>query len=223
MAEVLLRCHNLGKAYGRRIIFSDVNLTIRQGEQLAITGPSGSGKSTLLNMLGLLENPSSGQIIYRDQPYPKADSHQATLMRRWHINYIFQALALLPEDSVEANLILGMHYLREGKRQQAERMKAVLEALKIEDLQQEKVQTLSGGEQQRVAIARAILKPGELLLADEPTGSLDAALAEEVFHLLLDLTADFKKTLVLVTHDGHLARQCQRELRLTGQGQFQLI
>lgn len=220
MAEILLECRNLGKTYGQRKILRDVNLTIMPGEQLAITGPSGSGKSTLLNMLGLLENSTSGQIIYRGRPYPKAASHQATLMRRWHINYIFQALALLPEESVQANLTLAMHYQHEAKDQQEKRIKAVLKALKIDHLQGEKVQTLSGGEQQRVAIARAVLKPGELLLADEPTGSLDAALAEEVFHLLLNLTADFKKTLVLVTHDEHLARQCQRELHLTGQGQL---
>lgn len=204
----------LGKKYGQRTIFKDVSFAVERGEFVAIVGPSGSGKSTLLNMLGLLEAVDQGEIKLLGKLMPKVNSRQATKLRRQQLNYLFQSFALIQTKTVEENLLLAMAFVKKSKREKQKEIDQVLASLDLSKVKQCKVQTLSGGEQQRCALARAILKPGEIVLADEPTGALDAKRAQAAFNQLLDLRSQQGKTIVLVTHNLAEAAQADRVIDL---------
>lgn len=210
----MIQVTNLCKQYGSRRILDGLSFSVTERESVAIVGPSGSGKSTILNILGLLESPTSGEVRIAGSPIPGVNSHGATLLRRHTINYLFQSFALLTDKTVQQNLALGMTYAKLSHAEKRDRAHDLLAALSLEAVQQDRVTTLSGGEQQRVAIARAMLKPGDLVLADEPTGSLDRALADTVFAQLLDAQHRYGKTLVVVTHDPAIAARCDRVLDL---------
>lgn len=204
----------LGKKYGQRTIFKDVSFAVERGEFVAIVGPSGSGKSTLLNMLGLLEAVDQGEIKLLGKLMPKVNSRQATKLRRQQLNYLFQSFALIQTKTVEENLLLAMAFFKKSKREKQKEIDQVLVSLDLSKAKQSKVQTLSDGEQQRCALARAILKPGEIVLADEPTGALDAKRAQAAFNQLLDLRSQQGKTIVLVTHNLAEAAQADRVIDL---------
>lgn len=205
---------NVTKKFGKRYIFKNINLSVEDGEFIAIVGPSGCGKSTLLNMIGLLESSDSGQIKLKGKEIPKIESKRATMLRRNTINYLFQSFALITDMTIYDNLFLAMKFLNITNKEKDIRIKEILKKVNLEELKDEKVSTLSGGEQQRVALARTILKPGDIILADEPTGSLDAISAEIAFNLIKDLSKQYKKTVMMVTHSERLANKTDRIINI---------
>lgn len=205
-----LQIKNISKSFGKKKIIDNFSLNLEKNEILAIVGKSGSGKSTLLNMIGLLEEYDSGEILLKEKPLPNINSKEATLIRRNEINYVFQTNALVSSKSVKDNLLIAMEYVKKSKEEKDKDIKEILEKLEILDLLDQKINTISGGEAQRVAIARCVLKPGDLILADEPTGSLDPKMSDEVFKLLLSLRDLYDKTIIIVSHDMKLANNCDR-------------
>lgn len=210
-----LSVRNLVKKYSGRRVIDNLSFDVQQGSSLAIVGKSGSGKSTILNIVGMLESPSAGEVYIDGTKIPKINSGKAAIMRRKKVNYLFQSFALIADESATKNVLIGMQYLKLPKREKLARIEEIFARLELSHVAQDKVTTLSGGEQQRVALARAILKPGNLILADEPTGSLDSALAEAVFDELLHLQNKFGKTLIVVTHDLGIAQRCNSVLNLS--------
>lgn len=210
----ILQVNNLTKTFGKRTIIDQLSFSVETGTSLAITGASGCGKSTLLNMIGMLESPSSGQIFLEGKLLPKINSSAATKLRRHTINYLFQSYALISEQSTLDNALLALHYADLSKKEKLARIDHILERLGLDKVKHDKVVTLSGGEQQRLALARCILKPGNLILADEPTGALDQNLAVQVTKEILKLQQEHHKTIIIVTHDPNIAKQCDRILSL---------
>lgn len=205
---------NVTKKFGKRYIFQNLNLSVEEGEFIAIIGPSGCGKSTLLNMIGLLEEKDAGQIKLKGKEIPKIESKEATMLRRNTINYLFQSFALINDMTIYQNLFLAMKFLNITNKEKDKRINEILKKVHLEEFKDEKVNTLSGGEQQRVALARTILKPGDIILADEPTGSLDSAAAKIVFNLIKDLSKQYRKTVIMVTHSENLANQADRIINI---------
>ena len=201
----ILELKNVNKSYDGRKIIDNLTISIPENSLVAITGKSGSGKSTILNMIGLLESIDSGSIKINGNSIPNINSSKATMLRRNTINYLFQSYALISDITVLDNLMVAMEFLDLSKKEKNDKIDKVLKDLDIFILKNKKVNTLSGGEQQRVALARCILKPGNLILADEPTGSLDPKMAEIVFELIKYLRDKYNKTVIIVTHDISLA------------------
>lgn len=209
-----IQIESLSKSYGKHRILSDIDLVVGKGESVAITGPSGCGKTTLLNILGLLETYESGSILLSGKKYPGPETRQAMLLRRNEINYLFQSFALIDSRTVRDNLMLALYYTKLSKREKEEAIEKTLKKFSVSSKLDSNVNELSGGEKQRVAISRAMLKPGNLILADEPTGSLDARMAEIVMDSLVSAARETGKTLVVVTHDMLMADKCDRTLSM---------
>ncbi len=209
-----IQIESLSKSYGKHRILSGIDLAVRKGESVAITGPSGCGKTTLLNILGLLETYESGSILLSGKKYPGPETRQAMLLRRNEINYLFQSFALIDSRTVRDNLMLALYYTKLSKREKEEAIEKTLKRFSVSSKLDSNVNELSGGEKQRVAISRAMLKPGNLILADEPTGSLDARMAEIVMDSLVSAARETGKTLVVVTHDMLMAGKCDRTLSM---------
>lgn len=202
------------KTYGSRRLFGPLDLDIERGSFVALTGPSGSGKSAVLNLLSALESPDSGTIEICGNPAPKPLSRAATTYLRNNVGYLFQNFGLIDDKTVEENLNVALAYSPEKSRSR----RAIAEALDevgLENTQKRKVHSMSGGEQQRVAIARLLLKPCDVVLADEPTASLDGANRDVVLQLL-GVLRDRGKTVVLATHDEAAIRASDREVNLAG-------
>ncbi|MBW9158959.1 ABC transporter ATP-binding protein [Clostridium tagluense] len=212
--EKAIEVLNVTKKFGKRYIFKNLNLSVEEGEFISIVGPSGCGKSTLLNMIGLLESIDAGQIKLKGKEIPKIKSNQSTMLRRNTINYLFQSFALINDMTIYHNLFLAMKFSNITTKEKDTRIEEILKKVHLEKVKDEKVNTLSGGEQQRVALARTILKPGDIILADEPTGSLDSAAAEIAFNLIKDLSKQYRKTVMMVTHSKHLANQTDRIINI---------
>ncbi|MEN8416702.1 ABC transporter ATP-binding protein [Acinetobacter radioresistens] len=196
-------------------ILKEVNLQIMPGEQVAITGRSGSGKSTLLGILATLDQASSGELIICEEEVHRLNEEQRAQVRLKYIGFIFQSFQLLPALTAVENVMLPLRLQPDFHYQTAEQK--ALKLLKRVGLERQAGQTpkvLSGGEQQRVAIARALISEPAIIFADEPTGNLDGQTAEEIEQLLFELNHELGTTLVLVTHDPELARQCQRHFEL---------
>lgn len=210
----LLTIENLTKTYGSRTILDNLTLDVADGDSIAIMGRSGSGKSTLLNIIGLLEQQTSGTLTFRGTPLPRINRSAATALRRDHINYLFQSFALINSSSTIENILIGLHSVKLRRAVKEKQIMELLGQLGLRDVARDKVMTLSGGERQRVALARCLLKPGELILADEPTGALDDALAERAVTEMLSLQRDYGKTLIIVTHDRRVADRCDRIFEL---------
>lgn len=204
----------LSKYYGAKRVIENISFDISDREFVALIGPSGSGKSTLLNLIGLLETVDEGTITIDGEILPQVNSKKATHLRRNVLNYLFQSNALIPNESVSDNLMLALHYTDLTKKEKDKKIKTVLSKVHMESFLESRINELSGGEQQRIAIARAILKPGELILADEPTGSLDPQMAQIAFELLKLLRDEYGKTIILVTHNMDQAQQCDRIIDL---------
>ncbi|HBW14513.1 MULTISPECIES: ATP-binding cassette domain-containing protein [Proteiniclasticum] len=199
--ENVISIQGLEKNFGKKTVFSGFSLEIPEGSFTVISGASGSGKSTLLNIIGLLEKKGKGETVHFGQKNIKPFSTKATNLLKDKIGYLFQNYALVDNATVEYNLKLAMEGHDTSKENN--RVKEVLEAVGLAGFEKKKVYQCSGGEQQRVAIARLMLKPCELILADEPTGSLD----HENKMKVVDLLKGFQragKTVVLVTHDEDL-------------------
>lgn len=205
---------NLNKNFGNKNILNDFNLCVKKQEIITITGKSGCGKSTLLNIIGLLDEYSSGNLMINEKQVSRINNKDAMLLRRYEIGYIFQNYALIEGDSVEENLKLATKYSMErSEKSRKELISKALEKVGLENYEKKKIYELSGGEQQRVAIARVFIKPCNLILADEPTGSLDL----ENKLLVLDLLEQLRregKTIITVTHDLDVAKKFDRNIML---------
>lgn len=205
---------NVTKKFGTRTIIKNISFSVEDGELVALIGPSGCGKSTLLNMIGTLEPVDKGDIRIYGKKLPGINSRKATLLRRNTINYLFQSFALISDMTVFQNLLLSMRFLNLKEKEKEARIHSVLKLVGLSHLESSMVNTLSGGEQQRVALARTILKPGKLILADEPTGALDVKAAELSFSLIKSLCKKYHKTVIMVTHSLDLAQRADRVIDL---------
>jgi lipoprotein ABC transporter, ATP-binding protein len=210
----MISVQNVSKKFGSREILKDLSFDVEENEFVALVGPSGSGKSTLLNMIGLLDNIDSGKILINGKILPKVNSRSAVNYRKNVINYLFQSNALISTSSVKDNLMLAMNFTNFSKEEKEKKIKETLRFVGLENRLDSKVNELSGGEQQRIAIVRAILKPGDIILADEPTGSLDPDMAQKSFDLIRSLRDQFGKTILIVTHNLDHAKQCDRIVSL---------
>lgn len=215
MADLVCQMTSVDKSFDGRRVLRDVDLTVASGEMVAVTGDSGSGKTTLLNIVGLLERPDRGELRLFGRPAPAVGSGKATALLRYKLGYLFQNFALIDGDSVDDNLKIAQAYVGGSRASRGQTRAAALEAVGLADLARRPVYELSGGEQQRISIARLMLKPCDLVLADEPTGSLDAANRDIVLQLLRHLNAE-GKSVVVVTHDPQVAATCHRSISLPG-------
>jgi ABC-type lipoprotein export system ATPase subunit len=192
----------------------DVALSVHEGECLAVTGPSGCGKSSLLNVLGLLDPPTSGTYRLAGQSVSQLSSRALSQLRRQHIGFVFQQFHLLPHLSALENVALPLRYGNSSSAEIKRQASAALEAVDLLDRATHRPNQLSGGQCQRVAIARALVGQPSLLLADEPTGALDSVNGDLVMKLMLSLHRARRMTLILVTHDHHLAQRLPRCVRM---------
>src|SRR5512139_3442361 len=197
---------------GALAILSEVELAVKAGETLAITGASGSGKSTLLGLLAGLDRPSSGEIMLLGQHLNDLDEDARARLRAGRIGFVFQSFQLLPALSALENILLPLELA--GRPDARERATHWLDRVGLTTRAAHTPRQLSGGEQQRVAIARAFATDPEIVFADEPTGNLDADTGARIIELLFELNASARTTLILVTHDDALAARCQRRLHL---------
>ena len=207
----LIRTVKLSKIFRTESVqttaLNEVNLAIREGEFVAIMGPSGCGKSTLLNVIGLLDNPTSGELWFMGQEVSRWKENERTDLRNGNLGFVFQSFNLIDELTVFENVELV------GAREREERVNRALERMQIAHRTEHYPQQLSGGQQQRVAIARAIVTNPRIILADEPTGNLDSANGAEVMSLLKELNAE-GATIVMVTHSEENAREARRIVRM---------
>jgi len=190
-----------------------VNFEVQDGEFVAIMGPSGCGKSTLLNILGLLDNPTSGQFFFNGNEVSRFRERQRTNLRKGNIGFVFQSFNLIDELNVYENVELPLLYLKMSATERKERVAKVLERMQIAHRKKHYPQQLSGGQQQRVAVARAVVTTPSLILADEPTGNLDSANGEEVLSLLTELNNE-GTTIIMVTHSPSDAEKAHRIVQL---------
>lgn len=211
--QPICELENVTKRYGDRFVLDQMNLAIHEGEMVAITGKSGSGKSTILNIIGMLEKPDKGKMMLFGENAPYGHSRKANQILRTRLSYLFQNYALIDNGTVDKNLEVPLLYAKKSKKEKELLKKEALEKVGLDLPLNQKVHALSGGEQQRVAIARILLKPCDLILADEPTGSLDGENRKEIIRILKDLNEE-KKTIIIVTHDPIVAKACHREVHL---------
>ena len=208
----IIECSNLTKEYmsGENVIkaVDDVTVGFEQGEFCAVTGPSGSGKSTLLHVLSSLENPTSGTVTYNGEVMSNYNDNQLSILRRRRFGFVFQAYNLVQELTGYENIVLPV--MLDRKKVDEKYIGRVIDMLGIEDRLEHLPSALSGGQQQRIAIARALANKPSILFADEPTGNLDGKSGREVLSLLKYVGKEFGITLILVTHDLHVAEQAER-------------
>ena len=209
----MIELKDITKVYklGKRdlTVLRGISFEIAKGEMVAIMGPSGSGKSTVLNLVGCLDQPTSGSYLLDGIEVSGMNSRELAEVRARKIGFVFQQFNLLPKVSALANVELGMRYAGGVDREKA------IEALKrvgLEERITHKPTEMSGGEQQRVAIARALVKNPPLILADEPTGNLDSRSGRDIITILKELHAEQGVTMVMITHDQHIAEFCQRTI-----------
>lgn len=198
----------------RRAVLDAVDLTFYEGEFVVMLGHSGSGKSTLLNLISGIDRPDAGSSVIRGAPITELSERDRTLFRRDHIGFVFQFFNLIPTLTVLENVTLPQELAGRNRREAETSAVRLLERVGLADRRDAFPDKLSGGEQQRVAIARALAHDPMLVLADEPTGNLDDATGERVLTLLLDLTRDVGRTLIMATHNADIARLADRVLEL---------
>lgn len=211
MGEVILSLKNVDKKFEEQVVFENFNMEVEKGEFVTVVGKSGSGKSTLLNMIGLLDSSDKGVIELFGEKNIKPFSKKANIMLREKIGYLFQNFALINNETVYYNMRIAIGHYKFPNEDAL--IKNALEAVGLKGFENKKVFKCSGGEQQRIAIARLMIKPCELILADEPTGSLDSENKEEIFKLLIEMN-NKGKTLVVVTHDPSLVKFSHRSIEI---------
>jgi len=195
------------------IALNNVSLEVKDGEFVAIMGPSGCGKSTLLNILGLLDNPTSGKYWLGEKEVGNLKERERTRVRKGEIGFVFQSFNLIDELNVAENVELPLTYLNVKAGERKERVRDILKRMSISHRANHFPQQLSGGQQQRVAIARAVISNPKMILADEPTGNLDSKNGEEVMNLLTELNKE-GTTIIMVTHNKHDATFAHRTINL---------
>ncbi len=211
--DVVIQAKKLSKEYvsdeNRVSALKEVDLEISRGDFLALMGPSGSGKSTLLHLIAAMDRPSGGEVLVHGQDLRALDSRKLARWRNSHIGFIFQSFNLIPVLTALENVALPLKLTSLNAKQQVEHAATALQLVGLADRLHHFPRQLSGGQEQRVAIARAIVTDPDFILADEPTGNLDAASADEILKLLSALNEQYGKTIALVTHDPHAARHAR--------------
>jgi len=212
----MIKCNHLIKEYGNGEKFyalSDVSLEIEKGEFVAITGKSGSGKTTVMNMIGLIDNPTSGSVIIEDKDTSKLNGKEQANLRNQKLGYIFQSFYLEPSYSVYKNVEMPLLVAGVSEKERRERIEAVLEKVDLKSKIKESAKNLSGGEKQRVCIARALINEPEIILADEPCGNLDSENTHVIMGILTQLNQE-GKTIVLITHSKEEAEWARRIINM---------
>jgi lipoprotein-releasing system ATP-binding protein len=212
--EKMIKAKNIHKSFGDLEVLKGVDLNITKGEIVSIVGPSGAGKTTLLQILGTLDKPNAGEVLVDNIDFSKLGEKDLAAFRNKHIGFIFQFHQLLPEFTALENVMIPALIARKDNKKTLQKAKEILAYLKLSDRMEHKPAELSGGEKQRVAVARALINDPALILADEPSGSLDSKNREELHRLLFDLRDRFGLTIVIVTHDKELAALSDRVIEM---------
>ncbi|UZR94055.1 ABC transporter ATP-binding protein [Chondrinema litorale] len=214
---MLLQLINVEKTYSNfgidTVALNDINLTIKKGEFVSIMGPSGCGKTSLLNIMGLLDKPTKGEVIFHGEVTSNTSNRKRAFLRRNHIGFVFQSFNLIEELTIYENIELPLMYLKVPSNERKRRVGEVMERLHIAHKSNFFPQQISGGQQQRAAVARALIAKPSLILADEPTGNLDSARGQEVMEMLVELN-ESGTSIVMVTHSSTAAEYSQRIIHL---------
>jgi len=208
----MIESKGITKSYGDLQVLKGVNFTINKGEIVSVVGASGAGKTTLLQILGTLDRPDSGDIIFENKSTSALNKKDLAQFRNQNVGFVFQFHHLLPEFTAFENVCLPGYIGNRNKKEVEKRAKSLLIQLGLEDRIEHKPNELSGGEQQRVSVARALINDPALILADEPSGNLDSKTAKELHQLFFDLRDKFQQTFVIVTHNEDLAKMADRTL-----------
>ena len=218
MTDIVLKCSGVSKTFVdgdlKTSVLHDVDLEIRAGEMLAITGASGSGKSTLLNMLGGLDLPSEGEVLLMGESFEKLSERKKGLLRNQNLGFVYQFHHLLPEFSAEENVAMPLWIAGEKRAKAISKARELLDQVKLSHRYDHRAGELSGGERQRVAIARALAANPKCVLMDEPTGNLDFETAEHIHDLIKNINQEMNVSFVVVTHDPGIALRMDRQLEL---------
>ncbi len=216
--HVLIEANNLRKIYGSGSTefeaLKNISIQIKQGDSVAITGKSGSGKSTLMHTLALLDKPTEGELKIAGKNIERLNSKELNQIRNTTFGFVFQQFFMNLQDSVLENIMLPLKIAGVPMKERRQRGLEALKAVGLEDKANNKANNLSGGQKQRVCIARALINEPSIIFADEPTGNLDSETGKIVEKLLFDLNKDKGITLIMVTHDDALAKQCHRQIQI---------
>jgi lipoprotein-releasing system ATP-binding protein len=210
----MINAKNIHKSFGELEVLKGVDLSVTKGEIVSIVGPSGAGKTTLLQILGTLDKPNAGEVLVDGIDFSKLNEKELAAFRNKHIGFIFQFHQLLPEFTALENVMIPALIARKDNKKTTQKAKQILAYLQLSDRMEHKPSELSGGEKQRVAVARALINDPSLILADEPSGSLDSKNKDELHRLLFDLRDRFGLTVVIVTHDKELAALSDRVIEM---------
>jgi putative ABC transport system ATP-binding protein len=218
LSNKILQASNLSKVFQRGqvsvVALDEVDLAVSRGEFVALMGPSGSGKSTLLHLVAGMDKPTGGELYVLGEDPARLGERSLARWRNHHIGFVFQSFNLIPVLTARENVELPLKLTSLSRARRREMSRTALKLVGLEDRMEHFPRQLSGGQEQRVAIARAIVTDPDLILADEPTGNLDATSAREVLTLLQKLNKDFDKTILMVTHDPHSAAAASRVIHL---------
>jgi len=210
----MIEIKNIHKSFGQLEVLKGIDLSIKKGEIVSIVGPSGAGKTTLLQIIGTLDKPSEGEVMINDTNISKLSNNKLSDFRNQHIGFVFQFHQLLPEFTALENIMIPAFIGGVSKSVAKQKAEELLEFMQLKDRAHHKPNELSGGEKQRVAVARALINNPEVILADEPSGSLDSKNKRELHQLFFDLRDKYGQTFVIVTHDEELASITDRTIHL---------
>ena len=211
----MIQAININKHYGELQVLRNVNLKVDKGEVVSIVGASGAGKTTLLNILGTLDRPDSGEVRFGDENVLRLKEKQLAQFRNRNIGFVFQFHQLLPEFTTVENVAMPALIAGESRAEAFRRAKELLDYMRLSDRLDHKPSQLSGGERQRTAVARALVNRPQVILADEPSGSLDTANKQELHRLFFKLRDEMQQTFIIVTHDENLASEADRTIRMS--------
>ena len=210
----MIEIKNIHKSFGQLEVLKGIDLEIKKGEIVSIVGPSGAGKTTLLQIIGTLDKPNEGEVVINDTNISKLSNNKLSDFRNQHIGFVFQFHQLLPEFTALENIMIPSFIGGVSKSVAKQKAEELLEFMQLKDRAHHKPNELSGGEKQRVAVARALINNPEVILADEPSGSLDSKNKRELHQLFFDLRNKYGQTFVIVTHDEELASITDRTIHL---------
>lgn len=210
----MINLNGITKSFGSLKVLKGIDLTINKGEVVSIVGPSGAGKTTLLQIMGTLDKPDNGLVIYDGVDTTSFSEKELSAFRNKHIGFVFQFHQLLPEFSAKENIMIPALIAGKSSSEASQRAEELLKLLGLSDRADHKPSELSGGEKQRIAVARALVNRPDIVLADEPSGSLDSKNKSELHKLFFDLREQLGQTFVIITHDESLASLTDRTIKL---------